>query len=108
MLYHLMTQSAFDHQPADEPLVEPSLADEGFIHLSATAEQVTWVANRWYRDVADLVVLTIDEVVYLIRWKFRGELVRHGTYGPPERPWPECLGRSEKRRQHAGGSAGGD
>ncbi len=61
MLYHLMSQSEFDHQPADEPLIEPSLADEGFIHLSATAEQVTWVANRLYRDVVDLVVLVLDE-----------------------------------------------
>ena len=49
MLYHLISQFYFEDQPADEPYVAASLFDEGFIHLSATAEQVTWVANAFTR-----------------------------------------------------------
>ena len=60
MLYHLVSQFTFDGQPADEPYAPASLFEEGFIHLSATPEQVAWVAGRFYADVADLVALVID------------------------------------------------
>lgn len=61
MLYHLVSQHYFAGQPADEPYAPASLFDEGFIHLSATPEQVAWVANRFYADVLDLIALVIDE-----------------------------------------------
>ncbi|MCA9870699.1 MAG: DUF952 domain-containing protein [Anaerolineae bacterium] len=61
MLYHLISRSQFDGQPADEPYFAASLADEGFIHLSATPQQVAWVAANLYPDVLDLAVLVIDE-----------------------------------------------
>ncbi len=60
MLYHLVSQYSFDGQPADEPYAPASLFEEGFIHLSATPQQVAWVANRFYADVPDLVMLVID------------------------------------------------
>lgn len=60
MLYHLISRSWFDRQPADEPYFPASLAEEGFIHLSATPEQVAWVARTLYADVPDLAVLVID------------------------------------------------
>ena len=63
MLYHLVSQHYLDGQPADEPYAPASLFEEGFIHLSATPEQVAWVANRFYADVVDLVVLLIDEAL---------------------------------------------
>lgn len=87
MLYHLMSQSEFDHQPADEPLIESSLADEGFIHLSATAEQVTWVANRHYREVADLVALVLDEDLLTapVRYDRTPDGVFPHLYGPLDR-----------------------
>jgi uncharacterized protein (DUF952 family) len=37
-----------------------SLAEQGFIHAS-TAEQVAGVANAYYADTSDLVLLEIDE-----------------------------------------------
>lgn len=61
MLYHLVSQFIFAGQPADETYAPASLFEEGFIHLSATPEQVTWVANRFYADIPDLVALVIDE-----------------------------------------------
>jgi len=36
-----------------------TLAEQGFIH-AATAEQVALVANAFYRDVPDLLLLVID------------------------------------------------
>ena len=62
MLYHLVPRAEFEQQAADTDYVTDSLAAEGFIHLSATPEAVTWVANAFYRDVADLVVLRLDEI----------------------------------------------
>ena len=61
MLYHLISRSDFDSQPADEPYFAASLVNEGFIHLSATPAQVAWVAANLYPDVPDLAVLVIDE-----------------------------------------------
>lgn len=61
MLYHLVSQYSFDGQPVDEPYAPASLFEEGFIHLSATPQQVAWVAQRFYAAVPDLVTLLIDE-----------------------------------------------
>jgi glutathione S-transferase len=38
-----------------------SLADEGFIHAGEDLEQVEFVRSLAYADVADLVLLVIDE-----------------------------------------------
>ena len=82
-----MSQSDFEAQPAGKPVIEPSLAVEGFIHLSATAEQVVWVANRWYRDVVDLVVLVIDEngLTRPVRYDSTPDGVFPHLYGPLDR-----------------------
>lgn len=63
MLYHLISRSEFAAHPNDEPYTPASLAHEGFIHLSATSEQVTWVANAFYRAIPDLVALVLDEAL---------------------------------------------
>jgi uncharacterized protein (DUF952 family) len=82
-----MSQSEFDHQPADEPVIESSLADEGLIDVSATAEQVTWVANRLYGDVVDLVVLVLDEHLLTapVRYDSTPDGVFPHLYGPLDR-----------------------
>jgi glutathione S-transferase len=36
-----------------------TLAEQGFIH-AGTARQVAWVANRFYQDAPDLLLLVID------------------------------------------------
>lgn len=48
----------------------PSLGTEGFVHCS-TAEQVDGVIERFYADVADLLVLTVDPALLdaELRWE---------------------------------------
>ncbi|MGA9275397.1 DUF952 domain-containing protein [Ilumatobacter sp.] len=63
-----------------------TLEEEGFIHAS-TREQIEATANRFYADVDQLVLLTIDpaQVTHEIRWEPPGpgveELFPH-IYGP--------------------------
>lgn len=57
-IYHLVPRSAWE-QAAAGPYWAPSLAAEGFIHCS-NADQLARVANLFYADQADLLVLTID------------------------------------------------
>ncbi|MCE9574024.1 MAG: DUF952 domain-containing protein [Deltaproteobacteria bacterium] len=61
----------------------PSLAREGFIHLSAP-EQVARTAARFFAGVDDLVVLVIaiGDLRAVLRWEAAdGELFPH-PYGP--------------------------
>jgi uncharacterized protein (DUF952 family) len=87
MLYHLVSQDYFDGQPADEPYAPASLFEEGFIHLSATPAQVTWVANRFYAGVVDLVVLLIDETLLAapVQWDETPDGSFPHLYGPLDR-----------------------
>jgi len=63
-----------------------SLADEGFIHCSF-ARQIEPVANRWYRDLDELVIVRLDleqltsEVRVEPSSDGSGELFPH-VYGP--------------------------
>ena len=87
MLYHLISQYYFDGQPADEPYAPASLFAEGFIHLSATPQQVTWVANAFYAQVLDLVALVIDEAQLdaPLRWDETPDGPFPHLYGPLNR-----------------------
>lgn len=61
MLYHI-TQKSFLPVIAKTGIYQPeTYAAEGFIHCS-TAEQVIRVANRFYANQQDLVLLEIDEL----------------------------------------------
>jgi uncharacterized protein (DUF952 family) len=57
-IYHLVPRSAWE-QTASGPYRADSLADEGFIHCS-NEDQVARVANQFYADQVDLLVLVID------------------------------------------------
>lgn len=87
MFYHLVSRSDFEIQPADEPYVAASLADEGFIHLSATPAQVAWVASNLYAGVPDLAVLVIDESLLTapVRYDETPDGVFPHLYGPLDR-----------------------
>ena len=57
-LFHITTHAAWESAQAVGEYRAPSLATEGFIHLS---EDRQWLAtaNRFYRGVRDLVLLRI-------------------------------------------------
>jgi uncharacterized protein (DUF952 family) len=89
MIYHIATAEDWERATrAGEYRVSThgrTLEEEGFIHCSRAA-QVAAVADRFYRGVPDLVLLTIDEG--LVRSEVRYESVPGGDesfphiYGP--------------------------
>ncbi len=56
----------------------PSLSEEGFIHFS-TSEQVPQTVERYYRNVDDLLVVTVDvdKLAAELRWE---DLAGHGEF----------------------------
>ena len=90
MIYHIARRSAWDEavERGDyrQSTVDATLDEEGFIHAS-TAAQVQGVADRYYQDVADeLVLLVIDpeRLDVELRWEApagRDERYPH-LYGP--------------------------
>lgn len=58
-LFHITTRTAWNRAQAAREYRAPSLATEGFIHLS-TDEQWRHTLHRFYRDEPDLVILRID------------------------------------------------
>lgn len=83
-LYHLVRASEWDGNATT--YAPPSLAAEGFIHFS-TAEQLPATSMRYYADVDDLLVITVDPSVVAgeIVWE---DLAGNGDfphlYGPLE------------------------
>ena len=58
MIYHIVSRTTWQQVGAG-PYRADSLASEGFIHCSYQA-QVARIANHFYRDHTDLLVLAID------------------------------------------------
>ena len=85
MIYHMLPVQTWAVQPKEAEYSTESLAEEGFIHCTGEATLVHEVANRFYRDGPDnLVVLAIDEqaVVTPVKWEpADGHLFPH-IYGP--------------------------
>ena len=88
LILHITTSGEWDAALAKGEYVAASLADEGFIHCS-TAQQVTHVADWFYRDVPDLVLLCVDAdaLESELRWErsgdgFAGDFPH--VYGPIE------------------------
>lgn len=59
MIYHITTGSDWEQAQQDGAYHTPSLQTEGFIHCSSR-EQIIKVANAFYRDLPDLVLLCIE------------------------------------------------
>ncbi len=60
-LYHITRRGEWDAAQSAGEYRAPSLEADGFIHLSATHDQVERVANAIYTDVKDVIVLCIDD-----------------------------------------------
>jgi uncharacterized protein (DUF952 family) len=60
MIYHLTSRDAWRLARETGSYRAPSLDGQGFIHMSATPEQVQRVANGIFAGADDLVVLVID------------------------------------------------
>ena len=82
-LVHICPSQAWLQAQHAREYQAPSLASEGFIHFS-TPEQVLWVANAFYRDTPDLLLLWIDvrRLQSELRWEEVGEQRFPHLYGP--------------------------
>ncbi|MBX2896023.1 MAG: DUF952 domain-containing protein [Cyclobacteriaceae bacterium] len=84
MIYHIITEVAWNEQQAADSIYVPSLQTEGFIHC-CTQEQVAGVLIRYFKDQTGLLILTIDEQKLKSELKFEkstnDELFPH-VYGP--------------------------
>jgi len=89
MILHLTSRQAWDAARAEGDYRAPSLDEVGFIHCS-TLEQLLPVANAFYRDMPEPVVLWIeaDLLAAPLRWEaadlsdpHAGEQFPH-VYGP--------------------------
>jgi uncharacterized protein (DUF952 family) len=70
LIFHITTALEWDAAQSDGEYRAPSLETEGFIHCSLPT-QVNHVADWFYRDVADLVLLCIDPALLAseLRWE---------------------------------------
>jgi len=89
VIYHIATRADWERARAEgeytRSSVDKTLAEEGFIHASQSA-QVAGTANRFYRDVrGDLVLLVIDPGL------LRAE-VRYEDVPGAELPFPHIYG----------------
>lgn len=82
-LFHITEATGWAGAQAVGGYTAPSLATEGFIHLS-TREQVLRTAERFYRGIAGLVLLEIDpdRLTANVEWEpADGDVFPH-LYGP--------------------------
>ena len=59
-IYHLITHSQWELSKHQNTHEADTLATEGFIHCSATVEQLLRVANRLYSERTDMLALVIN------------------------------------------------
>lgn len=60
MIYHVINKTSWQEALQQGFYEAPSLATEGFIHLS-TKDQVAGVLQRYYQNQTDLLLLQVDE-----------------------------------------------
>lgn len=84
MIYHVISEAAWNEQLHSEFLVVPSLQTEGFIHC-CTKQQVEGVRARYFKGQSGLLLLEIDESKLESEVRFEkstnDELFPH-VYGP--------------------------
>ena len=87
IVLHLMPRDAWERLSPGEPITNPSLESEGFIHCTDGASAMIATANRHYReDPRSFVVLTIDLDRVGSRWHVEdpGRIYPH-VFGPMAR-----------------------
>jgi len=88
LIYHIATTVDWDRACRDGKYTTSTrgrtLAEEGFIHAS-TAGQVALVANAFYRDVPDLLLLVIDSALV-------GPEIRYEHVPGQASPYPRIYG----------------
>jgi uncharacterized protein (DUF952 family) len=83
MILHILERWVWEEAQRAGEYRAASIATEGFIHASLP-EQVLRVANRFYRDTPDLLLLWIDPQHLLAPLRYEaseGEIFPH-IYGP--------------------------
>ena len=86
LLFHITTADEWAAAQAAGSLAPASLATEGFVHCSSPT-QVARVADWFYRDVPDLVLLGIDPdgLTVPVRWEQSADVLAGDfphVYGP--------------------------
>lgn len=92
MIFHITTQIAWDDARNSGEYRAASLLTEGFIHCSTLA-QVLPVANNYYKEQDELILLTIEDT--LLSSDLKWEAPSGGTPPPgvPEGdPFPHIYG----------------
>ena len=84
-IYVIMTPAVLEETAGQGEYRAPSLKAEGFIHASASLEQVLWVANRRFREQPGLIVLVLNRDA--IKAQVKDELTPRG-----EGPFPHIYG----------------
>jgi uncharacterized protein (DUF952 family) len=69
MLYHIARLEEFRVLKSRGSYIPTQFPQDGFIHCS-TKEQVVPVANNWFKNSADLVLLEIDEQKLMAEVKY--------------------------------------
>jgi len=83
MIYHLCQRQEWMNSQKQGEFRDTSLVQDGFIHCSQY-DQVTEVANRYYKGVPDMVVLCLEpgKLISEIRWEKVGSEYYPHIYGP--------------------------
>lgn len=100
-IFHLTPAADYHRQPTDQPYQPAALAQEGFIHCTAGVDTLIQVANYYFADLPDdLLVLEIDPALLIAPLIFEppilaasGPLDRERSYAAdPERLFPHIYG----------------
>jgi uncharacterized protein (DUF952 family) len=74
-IYHLVPANYYLLQPVDQPYRSETLAQEGFIHCTSGSDMLIEVANAFFADLEDdLIVLEIDATRLLAPLKFESPM----------------------------------
>ena len=85
MIYHIADEAGWENALHEGSYEHPTLKTEGFIHTCEVG-QITSVRNRYYRGIASLLLLHIDESLVASQIKYElspsvNETFPH-IYGP--------------------------